>query len=434
MNDSPLKRTPLFAALVQAGGRMVDFHGWELPVQFAGILAEHQAVRTACGVFDVSHMGQVFIAGPEAHRFVERVNCNRMSAAPGQGTYAHILAEDGGILDDAITFCLAPDRFLAVVNAATAANDFAWFQGQAAGLNVKLDHASERYGMLAVQGPQAPALVAEIFPAAAGLPRFGIAEVPWAGATAFVMRTGYTGEDGFEVAASPAGTLAFWAALRERGGKHGLQPCGLGARDTLRLEAGYLLYGADADESRTPYEAGCGWVVKLQKGDFIGREALIRRREAGFREKLTGVRLLGRGVPRPGCAVWAGERKLGALCSATFAPSLGTGIGVGYLTAEAWEPGTGVEWKSTASASKPKPSAGNSAKIRSESRTTKNRLFNNEIHETHENGSGHFVQRRELQDHGGLYRSVQGEGLRVSGGGLSGMPGTGIQESRHSIC
>ena len=343
MNSASLQRTPLFGVLAKAGGRMVDFHGWEMPVQFAGILAEHQAVRTACGVFDVSHMGQVLISGRDALRFVERVNCNRMSAEPGKGTYAHVLAEDGGILDDAITFCLAPERFLAIVNAATAAKDFAWFQKQAAGFDVALDHASDRYGMLAVQGPNAPALVGEIFPAALSLPRFGIAELPWNGEMAFVMRTGYTGEDGFEVAASPQGTLAFWDALAARGGRHGLVPCGLGSRDTLRLESGYLLYGEDADESRTPYEANCGWVVKLQKGDFVGREALVRRKEAGFREKLTGVRLLGRGVPRHGCAVWLGGRKVGELCSATFAPSLGAGIGVGYLEAAAWEAGVRVD-------------------------------------------------------------------------------------------
>jgi aminomethyltransferase len=214
---------------------------------------------------------------------------------------------------------------------------------QSQGFDVKLDNASDRYGMLAVQGPAAPALVGEIFPSALALPRFGITELPFAGETVFVMRTGYTGEDGFEVAASPAGTLAFWAELQARGGRHGLIPCGLGSRDTLRLEAGYLLYGADADETRTPYEANCGWVFKPQKGDFIGRAAVLRRKEAGFKEKLTGVRLLGRGVPRHGCGVWLGDRKVGELCSATFAPSLGTGIGVGYLDAAAWEPGTRVE-------------------------------------------------------------------------------------------
>lgn len=342
MSSDSLQRTPLFRVLAAAGGRMVDFHGWEMPVQFAGILAEHRAVRTACGVFDVSHMGQVFISGRDAHRFVERVNCNRMSGAPGKGTYAHVLAEDGGILDDAITFCLAPERFLAIVNAATAAKDYAWFRRQAAGYEVALDNASDRYGMLAVQGPNAPALVGELFPAALALPRFGVAELPFAGATAIVMRTGYTGEDGFEVAAAPEATVAFWEALMARGRRHGLVPCGLGSRDTLRLEASYLLYGADADETRTPYEANCGWVVKLQKGDFVGRDALLRRQRAGFGEMLTGVRLLGRGVPRPGCGVWIGDRKIGALTSATFAPSLGTGIGVGYLAPDAWAPGTRV--------------------------------------------------------------------------------------------
>lgn len=343
MSVDSLQRTPLFQVLAAAGGRMVDFHGWEMPVQFAGILAEHRAVRTACGVFDVSHMGQIFISGRDAHRFVERVNCNRMSGVPGKGTYAHILAEDGGILDDAITFCLAPERFLAIVNAATAAKDFAWFQRQAAGFEVALDNAGDRYGMLAVQGPNAPALVGELFPAALALPRFGVAELPFAGETAIVVRTGYTGEDGFEVAASPAATLALWDALMERGRRHGLVPCGLGSRDTLRLEAGYLLYGQDADETRTPYEANCGWVVKLQKGDFIGRAALLRRKAAGFPDMLTGVRLLDRGVPRPGAGIWLGDRKIGELTSATFAPSLGAGIGVGYLATDAEEPGTRVE-------------------------------------------------------------------------------------------
>lgn len=342
MTSPLLKRTPLFDSLTRAGGRMVDFHGWELPVQFAGILAEHQAVRTACGVFDVSHMGQIFLAGREAHRFVEHVNCNRMSAVPGRGTYAHLLAEDGGILDDAITFCLGPERFLAIVNAATCHDDFAWFRQQAEGWDVALDNASDRFGMLAVQGPNAPALVADLFPAARTLPRFGIVEVPFGGGMAILMRTGYTGEEGFEIAASPAGIQEVWEELMRRGGQHGLVPCGLGSRDTLRLEAGYLLYGQDADTTRTPFEANCGWVVKLQKGDFIGREALIRRQEAGFREKLTGVRLLERGVPRHGCAVWRGDRQIGTLTSATFAPSLGTGIGLGYLQPDAWEPGTRV--------------------------------------------------------------------------------------------
>jgi len=343
MSTELLQRTPLYSRLVEAGGRMVDFHGWEMPIQFAGILAEHRAVRSACGVFDVSHMGQIFITGPDAHRLVERLNCNRMSAEPGRGTYAHLLSEEGGILDDAITFCLAPDRFLAVVNAATDADDFAWMQRQSQGHDVALEQASARLGMLAVQGPRAPEWIGRYFPDAMALLRFGVAELPWGGETAYVMRTGYTGEDGFEVAASPEGIGAFWDELMARGGAEGPTPCGLGSRDTLRLESGYLLYGVDADATRTPYEANCGWVVKLDKGDFIGREALMRRKAAGFTEKLTGVRLLERGVPRSGCGVWLNDREIGTLTSGSFAPSLGTGIGAGYLAQEAWAPGTRVE-------------------------------------------------------------------------------------------
>lgn len=343
MDESPPKRTPLFDRLVRAGGRMVDFHGWQLPVQFAGIVAEHRAVRTACGVFDVSHMGQIWVRGRDAHRFVERVHCNRMSGVPGRGTYGHVLAEDGGILDDAIAFCLGPERFFEVVNAATDDRDFAWFRRQAADFDVELEHASDRFAMLAVQGPAAAALVAELFPAAPGLSRFGAAEWPFAGGTAIVMRTGYTGEDGFEIAAAPEIACACWDELAARGGAHGLAPCGLGSRDTLRLESAYLLYGVDADETRTPDEAGCAWVVKADKGEFVGRDALLRRRREGWREQLVGVRLLGRGVPRAGCAVWGEGRAVGALTSATFAPSLGTGIGVGYLERGSWEPGLRVE-------------------------------------------------------------------------------------------
>jgi len=329
--------------MLAAGGRMVDFHGWEMPVQFAGILVEHRAVRQACGLFDVSHMGEVFVSGKDAHRFVERINCNRMTSEPGRGTYSHLLAEDGGILDDAITFCLAPDRFLAVVNAATDTSDWNWMRKQAADFDVELEHASARMGMLAVQGPNAPGLVADLFPGAVDLPRFGAAELPHGGLTAVVTRTGYTGEDGFEIILPNEALGILWDELLDRGAAAGLAPCGLGSRDTLRLEAGYLLYGVDADAARTPYEAGCGWVVKPRKGDFIGREALERRKAAGFREKLTGVRLKGRGVPRAGCRVLHRGTAVGELTSATFAPTLGTGIGVGYLESCAWEPGTEVQ-------------------------------------------------------------------------------------------
>ena len=232
---------------------------------------------------------------------------------------------------------------MAVVNAATTAKDMAWFQRQAVGFDVALENASERLAMLAVQGPRAGALVAGLLPAAAIIPRFHAAELPWAGETAIVMHTGYTGEDGFEVAASSPAIRELWAALLARGAACGLQPCGLGARDTLRLEAGYLLYGQDADETRTPDEANCGWVVKMAKGDFMGREGLRQRTAAGLREKLMKIKLLDRGVPRHGCAVWHADQQIGTLTSATFAPSLGMGIGLGYLPVALGEPGRRVE-------------------------------------------------------------------------------------------
>lgn len=343
MTSTTLMRTPLFDALVKVGGRMVDFHGWEMPVQFSGIIAEHKAVRNACGVFDVSHMGQVFVTGPEAYAFVQYVNCNNIKNEPGHGVYSHVLLDNGGIIDDAISFCITPEKFLIVVNAATLTKDFAWFTKQARSFEVTLENASDRFGMLAVQGPKAPALVGEFFPEALSLPRFGIMEAQYQGEYTVITRTGYTGEDGFEIATSPTAINAFFAELMKRGEPYGLLPCGLGSRDTLRLEAGYLLYGSDADEDHTPYETGYGWVFKAKKGDFIGREAVLKRKEAGLREKLTGFKMIGRGVPRHGCEIFKDGKKIGALNSATFSPNMNAGIGVGYVTEVNLVPGDKVE-------------------------------------------------------------------------------------------
>jgi len=322
---------------------MVDFHGWELPVQFQGIIQEHTAVRNACGVFDVSHMGQVFVTGPDAHNFVQYINTNNVKPEIGKGAYSHILNDEGGIIDDAISFCLAPEKFFIVINAGTRAKDVAWFKKQAAKFNVKLEDASDRFAMLAVQGPKAPALVGEIFPDALKLARFCIMETTYNGEYAVVTRTGYTGEDGFEIASSGKAMNAVWEELFKRGGKYGLVPCGLGSRDTLRLEAGYLLYGEDADETRTSYEANCGWVVKTKKGDFAGRDAILRRKEEGLKARLTPIKLTGRGVPRHGCPVYKDGVKIGEFTSATFSPSLNAGIGVGYLSLTDLKPGDKLE-------------------------------------------------------------------------------------------
>jgi len=335
-----VRRTALFESHKRLGGRIVDFHGWELPVQYESILKEHEAVRHRCGLFDVSHMGQVFATGPDALAFLQKVNANDIAKiGPGKAIYSHLPNENGGVVDDVIVSCLAKDRYLVVVNAATSDKDFAWFQAHAKGFDVRLDNKSEHYGMIAAQGPKAAELVELVAPAATKLPRFGALELELYGQPAFVTRTGYTGEDGVEFIVPNEIVVRVWEDLLAQGRSFGAAPCGLGARDVLRLEAGYLLYGQDVDDERSTYEANYGWVVKLDKGDFVGKAALAAQNRDGVKRRLTGVKLLERGVPRPGAPVLIGGREAGKLCSATFSPSLQAGIGVGYLDDPALSPG-----------------------------------------------------------------------------------------------
>ncbi len=332
-----LKKTPLCAACEAAGGKMVDFHGWLLPVQFEGILAEHKAVRESAGMFDVSHMGQIWVQGKDAWPFLQYVNCNNIKNTPGAGTYSHMLTERGTVIDDLIAFCLTPEKFLAVVNAACREEDVAWLQKQASGFDVTVQDASADYGMIAVQGPAALEKLENLIPGVTELPRFHIKEIEVFGGKGYVTRTGYTGEDGAEVMLSPQGTVKLWDALL----KLGVKPCGLGARDVLRLEAGYLLNGQDADQTRTPYEANCGWVVKLSKENFVGKPALEKQKAEGVKSKLTAFTLLAAGVPRMGCKVFAGGEEAGVITSGTFSP-LFKGIAVGYARA-GLEPGMEAE-------------------------------------------------------------------------------------------
>lgn len=329
MTEPILQKTPLCAACERAGGKMVDFHGWWMPVQFEGILAEHKAVREAAGMFDVSHMGQFFVSGKDAHRFLQHINCNQIKDGPGVGTYSHILTEQGCIIDDAISFCLTPEIFLVVVNAACIDKDYAWFTQQAAGFDVRVDNQSDAWGMIAVQGPSAIEKVLSLVPGVAEMARFTIKEIILFGVKGYITRTGYTGEDGIEIMLPAAQIELLWDTLLACG----VKPCGLGARDVLRLEAGYLLNGVDADGSQTPYEAGCGWVVKLAKEDFVGREALAAQKAAGIKRKLTGFVLTGAGVPRAGCGVFGGGVEIGRLTSGTYSP-LFKGIAVGYAEAD----------------------------------------------------------------------------------------------------
>jgi aminomethyltransferase len=338
-----LRRTALNALQRAAGARMADFHGWELPIQFSGILKEHEAVRKSCGVFDVSHMGQITLEGPQAGEFLQKVNSNdALRLAPGEAMYSQLLNERGGVVDDVIVSRLAELRWFVVVNAAAIEKDEAWLRRNAMGMDLELKNLSAVSSMLAVQGPQAHKVLADLIPNSVFLKRFGALEAPLYGAQAVVSRTGYTGEDGFEIVCPNELATRVWETVLARGASYGLLPCGLGARDTLRLEAGLLLYGSDIDDGHTPLEAGYGWVVKFSKKDFIGKDALLKQKAEGLRRKLLGVRLLERGVPRPGAEVFLGGERIGALCSATFSPTLQAGIGAGYFDRPDLLPGTAV--------------------------------------------------------------------------------------------
>jgi aminomethyltransferase len=338
-----LRRTPLYETHKKYGGRIVDFHGWELPVQYEGILKEHHAVRNAVGLFDVSHMGQIWARGPQALEFLQKTNTNDISRiGPGLALYSHLPNENGGIVDDLIISCFAKDRYFLVVNAATLDNDFRWLQKQAQGFQVQLENKSDDYGMIAVQGPRALELVGKEFPQVVELPRFGAVEMDVLGQAGVVTRTGYTGEEGCEFIVPAAITAKLWERLMSCGAALGVKPCGLGCRDTLRLEAGYLLYGSDLDMEHSSYEAGYGWVVKLDKGDFIGKARFARQKAEGVKRRLVGMKLSERGVPRPGNAVFVDGKPAGALSSATFSPTLGAGIGMGYLDRPDLKPGARV--------------------------------------------------------------------------------------------
>jgi len=308
---------------------MVDFHGWYLPVQFNSIIAEHKAVREKAGMFDVSHMGQVFVEGPDAWHFLQYINTNNIKNTPPCGTYSHITDEQGHIIDDAISFCLTPEKFLVVVNAACIDTDVAWFKKHAAKFNVKITNDSAHWGMIALQGPDAVTHAEKLIAGVSEMPRFTIKEIELYGAKGYVTRTGYTGEDGVEIMLPAEAIVTLWNDLLQAG----VAPCGLGARDVLRLEAGYLLNGVDADGSQTPYEAACGWVVKLTKEDFVGRVALQAQKEAGLKNRLTGFVLTAAGVPRGGCKILKDGAEIGRLTSGTYSP-LFKGIAVGYAPAE----------------------------------------------------------------------------------------------------
>lgn len=339
---SSLKRTALYDVHQALGAKLVPFAGWEMPVQYpTGILAEHHAVRTGAGIFDVSHMGEFEITGPDRNAFVNRITCNDVAALESGGVqYSALLTPEGTFVDDCTVYRF-DDKLMIVVNASNTARAWEHIVGQKGGINVRLKDISDEVGLVALQGPRAEELLRPLTDAplsTLGYYHFTVGKV--AGAQCFVSRTGYTGEDGFELYCRERDTVALWEALA----RAGAQPIGLGARDSLRLEMGYALYGNEIDDTITPLEAGLGWIVKLDKGaSFTGDAALRAQKKRGVTRRLVGFQLQGRGFPRHGYPVHHGGREVDIVRSGTMSPSLGTAIGTTYLPADAAKPGTRFE-------------------------------------------------------------------------------------------
>ena len=337
---APLKKTPLDARHRALNARMVAYAGWDMPLEYSGIAQEHLAVRTRAGLFDVSHMGELEIAGRDAESAVQRVSCNDVATLePGQAQYSGLLTPQGTFLDDLIVYRLKRDHFLLVVNAANVLKDYSWIAGHVAGMGdaVVVD-VSSRYALLAVQGPGALSAVQPLTAIElASVANYAFAHGEVAGVRATVSRTGYTGEDGFEIFVPPQSADRVWQAVLASGGPDGLVPCGLGARDTLRLEAGMRLYGNDIDETTTALEAGLGWIVGWEKDDFLGASALRARKASGIARKLAGFEVLDDGIARRGHDVYgSGARDgsagpAGTVTSGTRTPFLQKAIGMAYV-------------------------------------------------------------------------------------------------------
>ncbi len=339
---SDILQIPLHHFHAEQGARFVNFGGWNMPVQYTSILEEHKAVRTAAGLFDVSHMGEFLVTGADAALFLDKLVVNRIcNAAIGKAVYSPMCASDGGVVDDLIVYRTGDETFLVCVNAGNIEKDFGWFLKQAArwGLDVQIEDRSEEYALLALQGPKAVAIFEAIgFDSVNEIKKFCHAQLPFAGEKVRVCRTGYTGEDGFEVYASPKAAETLAREIMSKGEPFGVQLCGLGCRDSLRLEAGYPLYGHELTDSITPLEASLDWTVKLKKDDFIGKNALTEQKETGIPRRVIHFKLEGRRIAREGTSVVnaAGE-VVGQVLSGTLSPMLGCPIGSAIVATEAKE-------------------------------------------------------------------------------------------------
>ena len=339
-----LKKTPLNAVHRAAGARMVDFGGWDMPVEYSGIIAEHMAVRTAAGLFDVSHMGEIEVRGPRALDLVNYVTSNNAAAlADGQAQYSGLLYPNGGFVDDILVHRIESGHYFLCVNASNQNKDFEWIVSQNS-FDAEVEFAGPNYVQLAIQGPKALETLSKLTATNLGEMRYyWFARGEVLGARAIIARTGYTGEDGFEIYIPPEKGARIWAAVLEAGQEFGIIPCGLGARNTLRLESAMSLYGHEIDGQVTPYEARLGWIVKLDKGDFVGRGALVKQKESGLARRIAGLEMRGRGIARDGYRVFAGSEDAGWVTSGSPAPFLQKNIGLCMLPVAASKPGQRIE-------------------------------------------------------------------------------------------
>ena len=344
--EPAIHQTPLHERHADLGARTIDFAGWLMPVQYAGILEEHRAVRERAGLFDLSHMGELFVEGPEAGRALAyALVTNPPALAEGRAQYSMIVAPNGGVIDDLIVYRLGPERYLVVANASNAQVVSDLLAERLVGFKAVLDDRSLATALVAIQGPRSVEITRPLTDVDLDALRYyAIAEGHVAGIPALVARTGYTGEDGFEVFVDTSRAVELWDAFVAAGERQGLAPIGLGARDTLRLEAGMPLYGNDLDPTRNPFEAGLGRVVKLDKpDDFVGKAALEKAARDGVTRKLVGMVLRGRGIARHGYPIHVGDRVTGEVTSGTQSPTLGRAIAMGYVATSDAEPGTMIE-------------------------------------------------------------------------------------------
>lgn len=341
-----LKRTPLFDEYAKYGGKTIDFGGWELPVQFSTIKEEHDAVRNRAGLFDVSHMGEIIVTGPDALDFLQNLLTNDISKiAVGQAQYNAMCYENGGVVDDLLTYKLADNHYLLCVNAANIEKDYEWMLENQNQYDVTIDNQSDAYGQIAFQGPLAEEVLQTMTAADLSVIKyFRFQEgVDVAGHKVLVSRSGYTGENGFELYGSPEDIKALWGKILEAGKEKGVVPTGLGCRDTLRFEAGLPLYGQELSSTISPLEAGIGFAVKLNKEDFIGHDALVAQQESGLPRKIVGIEMIDKGIPRHGYKVFNDGKEIGEVTTGTQLPSSKRNVGHALIDSQFTTIGTELE-------------------------------------------------------------------------------------------